>query len=718
MSLHVRYYTPYYILFALILCSLTTLPSSGQAPAQPPVAKNAVLDLRNHSFDIHKPIELKGEWLFYWKQLVYHKQQVKDTLHNYIYLPRLWNDHKLNGESLGGDGYATFQLRLLLPPQKKLYSLDLPYMYTAYRIYVDSMLVSENGMVATTAESHTSRFMPKTVNFQSQGGEADIIIQVSNFDDRKGGIWKVPQLGSPEKIAFSNTKKLALEFFIIGALMLIGLYQIGLSFIRKEDFSSFYFGLFCFMMGINSLFIGSVFIHYIFPSMSWHWVSRLEYISMYSMPLLFFLFINSLFPGYVRRSLPIILTALTLAASLFICFTYKKTFGVLLEFLLLMLVVMTFFVIRIVLKAIKDKKHGSRNALWGIIILFVFTLNDVFYGLELIKTGTYRQYGLLIFVVIQSLNIAYIFSEAFNDVKKLTQNLKLTNISLTRFVPEAFLRFLGKKDILSVQLGDQKKADMTILFVDIRSFTTLSEKLSPKDNFHFINSYLGKVSPVIRLYNGFVDKYIGDAIMALFPNKSDDAIHAAQGILLELQKYNIQLSKEGVNVIRVGMGLHTGSVMLGTVGEEQRMDTTVISDTVNLAARLEGLAKIFDLQILTTLSTVEKLNQKYIFSYRIIHRGRVKGKHEPVTLVEIIHEATDPLFEQKKTTAALYATAMNLYGQGKMAEALVQFTLVAEVLPADKPTLYYLQLCKRYLNETIPADWTGIESLDMRSVEF
>ncbi|MFN9782345.1 MAG: adenylate/guanylate cyclase domain-containing protein, partial [Sphingobacteriales bacterium] len=101
-------------------------------------------------------------------------------------------------------------------------------------------------------------------------------------------------------------------------------------------------------------------------------------------------------------------------------------------------------------------------------------------------------------------------SQAFKDVKDLTQHLKLTNKSYSRFVPTAFLDFLGKTDINTVDLGDQKRAEMSMLFVDIRSFTTLSESMSPQDNFDFINSYLSEISPVIRRNGGFVDKYIGD----------------------------------------------------------------------------------------------------------------------------------------------------------------------------------------------------------------
>jgi class 3 adenylate cyclase len=699
----------YRLLFLLLLPVATV--------AQQPVAVKGVLDLRSYSFETKAPVALKGEWNFHWQQFMTAAPKAADTAQPFMRLPELWNGYQWKGQKIKGDGYASFHLKLLLPPDKKLYSLDIPYMYTAYRMYVDSFIVAENGRVGNTSEKHDSRFLPQTTTFLSNGGETHIIIQVSNFDDRKGGIWKVPQLGSPGQVATNRTKKLALEFFLIGALVLIGLYQIGLAFIRKEDRSSLYFGSFCLMMGINSLFVGSVFIHYIFPGMDWHWVSRLEYISMYCMPVTFFLFINALFPGYVKKNVPRIFVSLTTMACLFILFTQKKTFGMLLEFLLLMVAAMAFFTFRVVIKAIKDRKYGSRNALAGIIIIVLFTLNDILFGLEMIHTGNYRQYGLLIFVVIQSLNIAYVFSEAFNDVKRLTQNLKLTNLSLSRFVPEAFLRFLGKKDITDVQLGDQKRANMAILFTDIRSFTTLSETMSPKDNFQFINSYFSKISPVIRRHGGFVDKFIGDAIMSLFPDSPAKAIEASLGILAEVDALNQLRAIDGLAPVRVGMGLHAGWVMLGTVGEEERMDTTVISDAVNLAARLEGLAKLFDMQVLTTLTTIEALENREQFPYRIIHKGKVKGKQQAITLVEILTPVMDEHYETKLKLKPVYENAMLLYQQGKLAEALEGFLLVANKLPADKPAKYYIRLCKQYLASSLPENWTGVESLDVRVVE-
>ncbi|HYO06762.1 MAG TPA: adenylate/guanylate cyclase domain-containing protein, partial [Phototrophicaceae bacterium] len=157
-----------------------------------------------------------------------------------------------------------------------------------------------------------------------------------------------------------------------------------------------------------------------------------------------------------------------------------------------------------------------------------------------------------------------------------------------RFVPREFLRFLKIESIVDARLGDSVQAEMTIMFADIRSFTSLSESMSPQQNFDFINSYLSRVGPVIRQYNGFIDKYIGDGIMALFPNRAEDAVQAAVEMQHQVKIYNLHRQNSGYQPIALGIGLHTGTLMLGTIGEAERMESTVISDAVNLASRVEG----------------------------------------------------------------------------------------------------------------------------------
>ncbi|HYX05016.1 MAG TPA: adenylate/guanylate cyclase domain-containing protein, partial [Reyranella sp.] len=188
--------------------------------------------------------------------------------------------------------------------------------------------------------------------------------------------------------------------------------------------------------------------------------------------------------------------------------------------------------------------------------------------------------------------LARSFTAMRDAVRSTIVNLQKTNLSIERFVPHAFLRIVGKPSIVDVELGDNKQETMSILFSDIRSFTTLSESMTPDENFTFINAYLERMGPVIRNHNGFIDKYIGDAIMALFTN-ADDAVRAGLAMLETLAAFNAERRPAGQPPIGIGIGINSGSLMLGTIGEKQRMEGTVISDAVNLAARVEDLTKTY-----------------------------------------------------------------------------------------------------------------------------
>jgi len=177
-----------------------------------------------------------------------------------------------------------------------------------------------------------------------------------------------------------------------------------------------------------------------------------------------------------------------------------------------------------------------------------------------------------------------------------------------------------------VQLGDQVQQEMSILFYDIRDFTTLSETMTPEQNFKFINSYLSRLEPVILENHGFIDKYIGDAIMALFSGNADDAVNAGVGMLQSIVKYNQHRANSGYPPVKIGIGINTGSLMLGTIGGHSRMDSTVISDAVNLASRLENLTKTYGVSLLISYHTFASLSDPMQYKMRLIGRVKVKGK--------------------------------------------------------------------------------------------
>ena len=281
---------------------------------------------------------------------------------------------------------------------------------------------------------------------------------------------------------------------------------------------------------------------------------------------------------------------------------------------------------------------------------------------------------------------------------RIRTHLQLSKINraYSRFVPSEFLDLLQKENIVDVQLGDHVKQEMSILFCDIRSFTTISESLTPEATFRFINSYLSYMEPAILDHGGVIDKYIGDAVMALFAHPHQ-AIDAGMALLENLALYNQERTRAGEIPIEVGIGINTGNLMLGTIGGEKRMDSTVISDSVNLAARMEGLTKIYKTPLLVSERTYAGLDSTEKYNTRFIDHAQVKGKQEVVAVYEIFNLDPAPLRDAKLFVQETYQEAIQAYQQEDWNQAQSLFETCLETLPEDEVLKIYLQRCREHV---------------------
>ncbi|MDR1142697.1 MAG: hypothetical protein LBK77_00580 [Spirochaetaceae bacterium] len=268
------------------------------------------------------------------------------------------------------------------------------------------------------------------------------------------------------------------------------------------------------------------------------------------------------------------------------------------------------------------------------------------------------------------------------------------------FIPREFLAILNKKSVAELKLGDHIKQEMTIFFSDIRRFTDLAENLTPEESFAFINSYLSRIVPEITKNGGFVDKYIGDAILALFPqiNGPDMAVQTAIAIQGKILEYNIHRAKCGYRPLAMGIGIHTGTLMVGVVGTKDRMQNTVISDAVNLASRVESLTKAFRVSLAISEETFKKLEDPGAYQYRFVGKVRVKGKVEPVSIFEIFDGIDEELQKKKIEANRFFEQGMFMYYQKKYSEALQEFGKVLEVLPDDGAAAFYIDNCMTKIN--------------------
>ena len=310
------------------------------------------------------------------------------------------------------------------------------------------------------------------------------------------------------------------------------------------------------------------------------------------------------------------------------------------------------------------------------------------------------------------ITFGFAVAQQLNDMKLLAlqQQVKLTE-AYQRFVPSELLKNLGKNSILDVSLGDQVNVKMSILFSDIRSFTSISEKMTPRENFSFLNSYLNQMSPIIRENKGYIDKFMGDGVMALFKNSANDAVKAA----IEMQKYLIQYNassfKNKTHKINIGIGINTGEMMLGTLGETNRMEGSVISDAVNLASRLEGLTKNYKAGIIISEETYKNIN-KDLFAIRFIDLVAVKGKNKAIKIFEVFDADLEKLKQLKIETLNDFKKAIKGYFEHNFENSLKLFSTINKINPDDKVTEIFINRCKKIIKEGWNPDlWDGVNRL-------
>ncbi len=281
-----------------------------------------------------------------------------------------------------------------------------------------------------------------------------------------------------------------------------------------------------------------------------------------------------------------------------------------------------------------------------------------------------------------------------SDYRQTAYTLRQTQEAYGHFVPKSFLRLLGAEDILKVNLGHEAEKRITIMFSDIRDFTTLSESKSSGETFAFINDYLGQMEPAVQMHHGIVDKFIGDAVMAFFPERAEDALAAAFAMRAALDHYNRRRGQVGEAPVGMGIGLNTGLTTLGVVGHMERMDTTIIGDAVNVASRIEGLTKQYRVGILISEDTLASLENPEAYSVRFVDRVAVKGRIRPVSVYEVFDGDPPEVARGKLSVLDVFEKAVAYCHLGECARAVPLLEQCLKEVPGDPVAALYLERCR------------------------
>lgn len=365
------------------------------------------------------------------------------------------------------------------------------------------------------------------------------------------------------------------------------------------------------------------------------------------------------------------------------------------------------------------------------LILFAFVAQFVFYKLSplwslisfvFLNVILILIYLLLIFPIYSALIPTSIFlvltffcftsSVIYRYVAEERKRLLLKSAFQSYVAPELVENII--KDTNQLALGGLKK-ELTVLFSDIRGFTSYSETLDPQDLVSFLNAYLSRMSETILNQAGTIDKFIGDAIMAIFgapvPTKDHarKACMSALGMVRELKLMNQELALENKPPIDIGIGINTGEMTVGNIGSERRFDYTVIGDAVNLGARLEGLNKFFGTHILVSEYTKSKCNQEELL-FREVATVKVKGKDNSVNIFELVEDTTQ--IHRFNSLLTNYAEGISNYKNQDFDKAIADFETCLKEHPNDGPSLYYLELAKKCKSN--PAEFSLVLKMESK----
>jgi PAS domain S-box-containing protein len=395
---------------------------------KPPAAVQGVMDLTRWDFDRRGPVDLSGEYEFYWNQHLSpadFNASPPPRPSGFIKVPGFWNGYRLNDSELPGEGHATYRLTVRLPAAGAHLSLKVSEVSTAYRLYVNGIETAAVGVAGASMQTSVPSHHPVLVSFTPDADRVVLLIQVSNFHHRRGGLWELITLGHEEHLARLHERKRGLDFFLLGGIFIMAVYHLGLFLARRKFRSTLYFGIFCFLVALRLLTTDERYLVQILPALDWELLVKVEYLSFYLAVPVFGMFFQSLFPVISEKLLRLILF-LGGGFSLLVLLTPVRVFSYSLpvyEFITLALMAYTF---RLMLSQSFQRQPEAFVFLAGTSLLCLAAINDILYVERIVNTGFFAPLGLFLFVFAQAFILYLRIIKAFTLVESRGVELRDT----------------------------------------------------------------------------------------------------------------------------------------------------------------------------------------------------------------------------------------------------------------------------------------------------
>ncbi|MNO23755.1 Phytochrome-like protein cph2 [compost metagenome] len=576
-----------FLLFMLTGCMIGTTNST-----YCPAAVAGVIDLSDIQEDQHAAAKLNGEWAFYWSQLLEPMdiEAGRGELSGYIDMPSNWENYELSGAKLPGDGYATFVLNLQISEPNRVKALSIPKIYSNYKLWINGQLEAVSGVVGTDRSSSVPQKMTQMVYFSSNTNRVQLVLQISNYHDLRGGMWEPIIYGSAPALSMNHDHHLAERSLLIGVLGLSGVYHLGIGLFRKKDFSMLYFGLFCLNDAIRNILIDEVLITKYFANFPWELGMKLEYITLYLEFVFLALFTLYLFPKQASKKFT--KTALAIA-GLYVLVTLILHADVYVRFLIyyqIFMLIGLLYALIVFVRAAFQREDGAVYALVGFMVFEAVVAFDLLKYIFRYSERSVYSIGIVIFIICFSIVLSKKLSYAFNTTEQLAKELTELNEGLDRKVHERTLVIEeSRKQLIELnrQLQEWSMADgltgaanrrhfdeylgnqliqsieehkpISLLLIDIDYFKRYNDTYGHIQGDRCLQAVVNSIKSSFPPTDGLIARYGGEEFAVVLPGYSADrATETADKVCALVKQLRISHENSKVaDVVTVSVGVAT-----------------------------------------------------------------------------------------------------------------------------------------------------------------
>jgi len=615
-------------IFILLALSLYTMSCT---KVERLYASNGTYDISD--IDKETVYSLKGSWAYAEKEFV----SAYTPIETYTHFQPIDSGWTTYTPPQPVQGYASYAIRIRGFEPEKVYAIHFTRTSSAFTVYLNGSLFYTSGRPGKSFEEEIFDWHSETVILPlNNETEATIVVHLSNFHDRNPGVETPFLFGLYSTLQTKIVLDKLVSSGIFSILFSMATFFISLFLFYRRETTAGLFGLLCYSFAIRTLCYNDFLLRDFFPNVSTNIMYRLGYFTFPFCAVFTFLFILNLFIKKPPKVFYFLTIPLILYGLITLITPIPVFVGILLIVQLYILFLSVIACIVVAYALIKRKPF----ALTFLISFLLFISAAIFDGLisnGLINAPFISHFGVLLLMIPMAFIVIRHFSAAFKTQEQMIESIQKTNISFQRFFPNEFLQFLNKKNVTDISLGDNIHKNMFIAFIHLGIKAKLSSSSAREELLILYNTVIQAANPIIKKYNGFIDKYLTDGLMVLFYGTAEDTVDCIIEITQLIKKINIHRQEQSLPPLHISSGIHYGKLMMGTIGEPERMDTTVISDVVNISSRMYSYATEKNVNIIISETVREQLLESYWRTHTCFYYGKIKfhGKRNLINVYEV-----------------------------------------------------------------------------------